>query len=177
MGEKMSTILMKICEVRMNSNHGVDQGAVSSWRTGAWQVHADRALSLRPRRTAVLGVRQGCAWVTLGQGHGVTPATAGDRFLVAGEQLLVPAGTALVVEPLNNPRSPGPVYFDWEEAALPVADERFSREVSQPARELVQSLARAGLALMRLLKGVLGYADYLVADRGRVPGPLESMRS
>lgn len=108
----------------MSCDHGLNQRVSPPGRAGAWQVRADRALSLRPGRAAVLSIRQGGAWVT-----------------------------------------------------LPQADDRFSREVSQPAQEVVQSLARAGLALLRLIRGVLGYADYLVANRGRVPGPLESMRS
>ena len=177
MGGNIGFILMTMCEVRMSCDHGLNQRVSPPGRAGAWQVRADRALSLRPGRAAVLSIRQGGAWVTLGQGHGVTPATAGDRFLMAGDQMLVPAGTALVMESLNNRCSSDTVYFDWDEATLPQADDRFSREVSQPAQEVAQSLARACLALIRLISGVLGYADYLVANRGRVPGPLESMRS
>jgi DNA transformation protein and related proteins len=40
-----------------------------------------------------------------------------------------------------------------------------------------EALELAGVALARVLRGVVGYSEFLVAGRGRVLSPLESMRS
>ena len=51
---------------------------------------------------------------------------------------------------------------------------RWQAAVVQPWRVLGLALGTAALALGRLRAGVAGYADYLVAGRGRVLSPLES---
>jgi hypothetical protein len=69
------------------------------------------------------------------------------------------------------------VHFDWSDASVSAAPSRFAREVVSPTRELGAALGQAGWALSRVLRGLLGYSEFLVAGRGRVLSPLESLRS
>ncbi len=144
---------------------------------GSWRLHPGHAMSLRPHRVGLLRVYCGRVWVTFGQAGGASPATAGDRFLGPGDVLAVPAGARLVMEPLAGPGETAPVHFDWSEATQPPEVERFRREVLAPAHDLRHALAQVALATARVLMGLLGYRDYLVAGRGRVLSPLESLRS
>lgn len=154
---------------------------VAAARAGAWRLHPGCAMSLRPKDAALLRVRRGRVWVTLGQPAGLSPDEAGDRFLRDGDTLLVPAGTRVVMEPLALRDDPQPVCFDWSDAVAPMADGatagRFRREVMLPLHELTAALGQSGLALVRVLRGLLGYGEFLVAGRGRVLTPLESLRS
>lgn len=96
----------------------------------------------------------------------------------AGESLVVPAGARLVMEPMVPRGVTEPVCFDWSDAQAPVTRPgRFAREVAAPSRELASALGQAAFALGKVLRGVLGYGEFLVAGRGRVLSPLESMRS
>lgn len=142
---------------------------------GSWRLYPGHAMSLQPRQAAVLRVFCGRVWVTLGHAGGATPETAGDRFLGPGEVLAVPAGARLVMEPLVVPGDVQPVHFDWSDAVG--APSRFEREVASPARDLGAALGTAGGALGRVLRGLLCYSEWLVAGRGRVLSPLESLRS
>ena len=153
--------------------------AVPSFRpVGAWRLHPGHAMSLRPKQAAVLRIRRGRMWVTLGMPSALSPQASGDRFLRDGESLVVPAGARLVMEPLSPREADGPVCFDWSDAAPPLAAQgRFGREVMGPMRELGTAMGLAALALARVLRGLLGYSEFLVAGRGRVLSPLESMRS
>lgn len=145
---------------------------------GAWRLHPGHAMGLRPKETALLRIHRGRVWVTLGTPGAPSPQDSGDRFLQAGESLVVPAWARLVMEPLPPLGASDPVCFDWLEAGAPVmAADRFGREVLAPTRELAGALGQAGLALARVLRGLLGYSEFLVAGRGRVLSPLESMRS
>jgi len=144
---------------------------------GTWRLHPRRAMRLQPKKAAVLRIYCGRVWVTLGQPAGATPETAGDRFLGPGDALIVPAGVLLVMEPLAAPGDAQPVHFDWSDACAAGAPGRFSREVASPARELGAALGMAIGALGRVLRGLLGYSEYLVAGRGRVLSSLESLRS
>lgn len=144
---------------------------------GHWRLHPGHAMSLSPKKTAVLRIFCGQVWVTLGQPGGAAPESAGDRFLGPGDVLAVPAGARLVMEPVSVQGDSGPVHFDWSDAAAQTAPSRFAREVAAPAKELGASLGRAGWALSRVLRGLLGYSEFLVAGRGRVLSPLESLRS
>lgn len=145
---------------------------------GAWRLFPGSAMSLQPKADAELRLRRGEVWVTLGEtDHGI-PGASGDRFLRAGEALLVPAGAWLVMEALDAHGGDGPVFFDWTDlGANRAAPSRFRREVVTPSRDLVSALGLAAVALVRVLRGLLGYSEYLVAGRGRVLSPLESMRS
>jgi len=152
--------------------------AASAVRAGAWRLHPGCAMSLRPRDTAVLRIRRGRVWVTLGEPGVLSPEGAGDRFLQDGDVLVVPAGSRLVMEPLAPHGASDPVCFDWTDAAAPVAASgRFGRDVLLPLRELGAALGQSGLALARVMRGLLGYGEFLVAGRGRVLTPLESLRS
>lgn len=152
--------------------------AVRHLPVGAWRLHPGHAMSLRPKRPAVLRVYCGRVWATLGQGAAAgAPDDGGDRFLGPGEALVVPAGVSLVMEPVSVPGDRGPVHFDWSDASAAVAPSRFDRDVATPARDLRSSLGHAVVALTRMVFGLLGYSEFLVAGRGRVLSPLESLRS
>lgn len=145
-------------------------------RAGAWRLHPGCAMSLRPRDAAVLRIRRGRVWVTLGVPGVASPEGSGDRFLQPGDALLVPSGARLVMESLDLSADAPPVCFDWSDAS-PAGAGRFGREVLAPARESAAALVQAGFALARVMRGLLGYAEFLVAGRGRVLTPLESLRS
>lgn len=152
--------------------------AASAARAGAWRLHPGCAMSLRPKDTAVLHIRRGRVWVTLGEPGVMSPDGAGDRFLQDGDVLTVPASARLVMESLAPRDASDPVCFDWTEVAAPVAEAgRFARDVLLPLRDLGSALGQSGLALARVLRGLLGYGEFLVAGRGRVLTPLESLRS
>lgn len=141
-----------------------------------WRLDVRRAMTLRPHVPSRLNITQGRAWVTLGLPHQGAVNESGDLMMVAGESLSVPAGARLVMEPWQ-PASAGPVRFDWcaEPEALAVAQpDRFGREVVTPSRELVVALGQAGGALLRLVRGLFGYSEFLVAGRGRVLTSYES---
>ncbi len=140
-----------------------------------WRLDARRAMSLRPQVPSRLYITQGRAWVTLGQAHEGAGNESGDLVLNAGESLMVPAGARLVMEPWQP--GAGPVRFDWCAEPETQAREqagRFGREVVAPSRELGVALGQAGLAFARLVRGLFGYSEFLVAGRGRVLTPFES---
>jgi len=141
---------------------------------GGWRLHPGHAMSLSPKKTAVLRIFCGQVWATFGQPGGATPEDAGDRFLGPGDVLAVPVGARVVMEPIVAPGDAGPVHFDWSDAVTP---SRFASEVVSPTRELGAALGLAGGATLRVLRGLLGYSEFLVAGRGRVLSPLESLRS
>lgn len=140
-----------------------------------WRLDTRRAMSLRPRVPSRLHIIQGRAWVTLGKAHEGAGNESGDVVLCAGESLVVPAGARLVMEAWQP--SAGPVRFDWcaepDDRSLDEVD-RFGREVVTPSRELWVALRQAGLAFARLVRGLFGYSEFLVAGRGRVLTPFES---
>lgn len=141
-----------------------------------WRLDVRRAMTLRPHVPSRLQITEGRAWVTLGLPHQGAGNESGDLMLTAGESLSVPAGARLVMEPWQ-PASAGPVRFDWcaEPEALAVTQpDRFGREVVTPSRELAVALGQAGGALLRLVRGLFGYSEFLVAGRGRVLTPYES---
>lgn len=144
---------------------------------GTWRLHPGHAMALRSRQSAVLRVFCGRVWVTLGQPAGATPQSAGDRFLAPGDVLTVPAGARMVLEPIAPPGDAAPVHFDWTDAPAMARPGRFAREVGLPLRELAAALGHVALATVRVLRGLLGYGEFLVPGRGRVLSPLESLRS
>jgi Protein of unknown function (DUF2917) len=140
-----------------------------------WQLEARRAMSLRPLVPSRLHITQGRAWITLGQSHEGAGNVSGDLVLTAGESLVVAAGARLVMEPWQS--SGGPVRFDWfaePEAQTLAPVDRFGREVATPSRELAAALKQASVAFGRLMRGLFGYSEFLVAGRGRVLTPFES---
>lgn len=148
-----------------------------------WHLGARRTVSLQPKAHSVLRIAQGRVWVTMGARQGLAgQPDSGDLVLHAGDELAVPAGVHLVME--CWPAQPGEaVRFDWSErVVVPSAVvPRFQREVVSPAQDLVQALqasasalGRAAWAFTRVFWGLAGYADHLVAGRGRVMSPLEA---
>lgn len=115
---------------------------------GAWRLGAGEAIALHPREAGRFQVRRGRAWVTLGDGL--------DHVLAAGASLSVPAGARLVAEAWG-----ADLGFDWQGQAvpvpLPVAPAGFAQRVGAPARELVGSVAQAGLAAGRLAQGLVAW--------------------
>lgn len=144
--------------------------SASTHQPRGYVVGAHRAISLRPVEDSRLRIIAGRAWVTLNLPHQADGL--GDHRVGAGETLLVPAGAHLVMEPW---RSGDALRFDW--SVVPQAQampQRFARDVVAPSRELGVALAHAALAFGRLLRGLLGYAEFLVAGRGRVLSRFES---
>ena len=153
---------------------------------GLWSLAPRRTVSLQPKANSVLRIAQGRVWVTTGALQGLAgQADSGDLVLHPGDELAVPAGAHLVMEcwPVQ-PGQPGDVVrFDFSERAAVwvAAAPRFQREVASPARDMGQellasvgALGRATWAFARVLRGLAGYGEYLVAGRGRVMSPLEA---
>ncbi|MDO8904471.1 DUF2917 domain-containing protein [Hydrogenophaga sp.] len=141
---------------------------------GAWGLAQGRALGLHAGQPAELRILRGRVWVTLGDAlHRSEPVgmqVAGDVFLHAGDVLRVPRGARLVMESLDTASEPA-ALFDWVEdsgRALRNRPGRFRREVLAPGHDLALALRQAALAFTRLVRGLLGYGEFLVAGRGRV---------
>ncbi len=133
-------------------DHELHQSLAAAGLAGGWELAAGHALSLRPRTAAVLRIRAGRAWATLGERpRSLAPQEAGDHFLRAGEQLWVPAGRHLVLESLD----PGALSFEWQ----PV---RARDTLRQSLRDLVAAAALAGTALLRLVRGLAAYPQGLL---------------
>ena len=154
---------------------------------GLWSLAPRRTISLQPKAHGVLRIAQGRVWVTTGAFQSLSgQADSGDVVMNAGDELAVSAGTHLVMEswPLHLADD---VRFDFSEdtaAVVAVAAPRFQREVASPASELLHelqaslgALGRAVWAFARVLRGLAGYGEYLVAGRGRVMSPLEAGQS
>lgn len=142
--------------------------------TRGWHLAASRAISLRPTEPGRLRITEGQVWVTLNAPH--VPCGLDDHVLVAGQTLDIPAGAHVVMEPWS-PRAALPARFDWCVLPAPLRAARagrFGREVAAPSREFVRALGQAGWAFARLVRGLLGYTELLVAGRGRVLTPWES---
>lgn len=154
--------------------------------SGRWKLGTGRALTLQARESGVLRVEQGQVWVTFDAPHHGLVDDLGDHFLRSGQEVALPAGKRLVMESWSSESGSdvpacSPVYFSWTpqstrptQAAAPAKTTRGQAAVVQPLRELCLALGVATLALGRLLLGIAGYAEYLVAGRGRVLPPLES---
>jgi hypothetical protein len=141
---------------------------------GAWSLTHGHALGLKPTLPAELRILRGHVWVTLGdaiqRSGSAGEHVAGDLFLHAGDVLRVPRGARLVMESLHTASEPA-VLFDWVEdpsRALRSRPGRFKREVLAPGHDLALALRQAALAFTRLVRGLLGYGEFLVAGRGRV---------
>ena len=114
-----------------------------------------RAMSLRPRRAALLRVNEGRLWATMDVPP-LTDAPQGqDRLLQAGDVLWVPAQVRLVMEPLALAGDARPACFDWNEKGETPFAQRLTSEVLAPARECGQALWRAARSLLRSLRGLV----------------------
>ncbi len=141
---------------------------------GAWSLAHGRALGLHAGRPSELRILRGHVWVTLGDAverSGSAGAhVAGDLFLQSGDVLRVPPRARLVMESLDTASEPA-VLFDWiEDPRRSLRDRpgRFRREVLAPGHDLALALRQAAFAFARLVRGLLGYGEFLVAGRGRV---------
>lgn len=142
----------------------IDAGAAPR----GWPLAAHRAISLRPTEPTRLRITEGHVWVTLNAPH--VPCGLDDHVLAAGQTLDIPAGAHVVMEPWSL-RDARPARFDWCVLPLPLRAAgagRFGRDVAAPSREFAVALGQAGWAFARLLRGLLGYTELLVAGRGRV---------
>lgn len=133
---------------------------------GGWRLHPDQAMALRPRRASLLRIYCGRVWVTQGGPYTVVGRESGDHFLSPGDALRVPAGARLVIEPLADAGDERPVHFDWTEGVPQVRSERFAQDVLAPARELRAAVVQSGVALVRLLRGLIGWGGARLASGG-----------
>lgn len=144
---------------------------------GSWQLAVGRAISLRPRHAGVLRIAQGQVWATFDGPRQGAGNESGDHFLRSGQRLAVGAGQHLVLEPWLEPGEV-PVYFEWTPvaAAVSASAARWKATVIEPLHEVGQALLMGGRALGRLALGLAGYAEFLVAGRGRVLSKCEANR-
>lgn len=140
--------------------------------SGCWRLAPGRVVSLHPCEDGELQITQGRVWATLDVTHSGHGNELGDHFLHSGHRLPVRAGQHLVVEAYDKT----PVCFEWASISLARIEgsSRWSQEVKQPCRDMTLGLAMAGSALVRLVIGLAGYGEYLVAGRGRVMSELEA---
>ena len=132
---------------------------------GSWRLHPGQAMGLRPRRESLLRIYCGRVWVTQGGPYAVVGRESGDHFLSPGDSLRGPAGARLVMEPLVDAGDERPVHFDWSEVAQKEENTRFRKDVVEPAREVGVALGHAGRAVVRVLAGLLGYAEGAIAGQ------------
>lgn len=133
---------------------------------GSWRLHPGHAMGLRPRRDSVLRIYCGRVWVTQGGPYPVVGRESGDHFLSPGDALRVPAGARLVMEPLADAGDERPVHFDWTEVVPQRRSERFAQDVLAPARELRAAVVQSGVALARLVRGLIGWGGARLASGG-----------
>lgn len=133
---------------------------------GSWRLHPGHAMGLRPRRASLLRIYCGRVWVTQGGPYPVVGRESGDHFLSPGDALRVPAGARLVMEPLAETGDERPVHFDWTEIVPPRRSERFAQDVLAPARELRAAVGQGGVALARLVRGLIGWGCARLASGG-----------
>lgn len=141
-------------------------------------VKAGEAVALSSSVPSMLRVATGHVWATLDGPHGGTPDDEGDLVLGPGATLEVQPGNRLVLEAWHQ-AAETPARFSFEPLAesAPCAGATASRwqcAVILPGREFAAASVRALAALARLVWGLAGYAEFLVAGRGRVLGRLES---
>jgi hypothetical protein len=134
--------------------------AAAAVANGAWKLGRGRAMSLRPRRSAVLTLVQGRVWATLDGPHQGGLYGLGDHVLEAGDRLSVPAGRRLVIESWDAPAA-----FEWAPAPQLVAA-RVQRQatVARSLADLRQALALAMRATGRLVAALAGWPRARAAD-------------
>ena len=97
----------------------------------------------------------------------------GDIFLRPGATLRVEAGQTVVIESWP---SHGNIHsrLEWEAMEPSARSSHWHHAVVQPAGEMVQGWVLLVRAFGRLVKGLAGYSEYLVAGRGKVQTCLDS---
>jgi hypothetical protein len=138
-----------------------------------WVMRTGQAVTLCPRAAGVLRVTQGRAWATIDLDRWSPLADAGDHFVVLGQDLHVRAGQRVVLEawPLTGQAS---IQLQWLPVATGLACSHWQSRVVEPLHDLGRGLALVARASARLLSGLAGYGDFLLAGRGRVLRGLES---
>ena len=145
----------------------------------AWTLAKGQAQTFRPQTAGLLRANSGRAWATLGSpayhpGPRWCPEIEpGDIFLGRGSTLHLAAGQTVVIESWPSDRD-AVVHLEWEPDAASASALRWQQTVGQPARELATGLVMVGRSFVRLVRGLAGYSDYLVAGRGKVQPCLES---
>jgi Protein of unknown function (DUF2917) len=151
---------------------------------GSWQLAAGHAVTLHDDRAAVLRITHGSVWATVDGPHAGPANNQGDVFLSAGERLTLQAGQRVVIEPCSDSNSANEaVYFSWDPALATVdvppqpyavAGSRMQVAVVRPLRDFALALKMAAQALGRLVWGIAGLSEFLIAGRGRVQPCMES---
>jgi Protein of unknown function (DUF2917) len=145
---------------------------------GCWKLAGGQAMTLQPRHAGVLRINVGQVWATLDGPHSGPANGWGDMFLKEGQLLNLQSGQRVVIEPRGDAAN-RPAFLEWEPTtARPGHDlektSRWQLAVVMPASELVAALVLAMGAASRLITGLLGYTEFIVAARGRVLRGLES---
>lgn len=157
---------------------------------GSWHLGRGHALRLCGREAASLRITSGRVWATLDGPYCGALNNQGDLVLEAGQELSVPAGRGVVIEPWGKspagvPSDDEAVFFAWDsvaalhsahlqEGAQTAPRPRLQTAVGDPLRELGQALWQVAKALGHLVVGVAGLSEFLVAGRGRVLPCMES---
>jgi hypothetical protein len=140
---------------------------------GCWKLAARHAMTLRAPSRSVLEMAHGRVWLTLAGPHAGRGNDQGDRFLSAGEWLVIEPGQSLVLEPFEpatgtstdidlNAENAGSVAFRWDVMPPAVV---IQPSFAQALAELNTSLGQGGRAALgvvqaswRLVIGLLGQA-------------------
>lgn len=148
---------------------------------GSWSLSSGHAVTLQNARAAVLRITHGKVWATVDGPHAGPANNQGDIFLEAGQRLTLRPDQPVVIEPWAA-RANEAVYFAWDPApAAPLLtlqrqDATSSRThiaVLYPLRDFGLALKMAVQALGRLVWGIAGLSEFLVAGRGRVQPCME----
>jgi Protein of unknown function (DUF2917) len=78
-------------------------------------LQAGQALTVQARQAGILRIVQGWAWITFRHADQDSSVQSGDHFLGRGESLQVPAGQAVVLEPLAKDGEKR-ARFSWQPA-------------------------------------------------------------
>ena len=133
--------------------------------SGHWLLQTNRAITVVANSGGKLHIARGQVWATLGSAHGnpypwrntaLEPcAMLKDYFLNAGDTLVVPPRTRVVMESMGHAKDL-PVAFDWNCVPKAARVRQTSRsEVVLAAGQLGDALGQVGRALRRLMGAVL----------------------
>lgn len=145
----------------------------------SWSLRKGQAQTFIPSAAGILRVKHGQVWATLNasswspQPRWCPEIDAGDIFVMPGHDLALKAGQRVVLEswPVGDVAAS---RLQWEPLPASQSSQRWQRSVVQPVHELACGLKVVVRALARLAAGLAGYAEFLVAGRGKVQSCLES---
>jgi hypothetical protein len=130
-------------------------------------------IAWRAPGAGVLRVTAGRLWVTLDVARRSPLSDMGDHMVALGHDLRLRAGQRVVVEAWPH-AGESLTQLQWVAAPPSCMAQRWQTGVAEPVRDVVQGLGLAVRASGRLLTGLLGYAGFFAAGRGRVLSALES---